>query len=75
MRYALAILLLCAACSSGGHAKRPSYPPGYVMDTVAVTDGLASHYQWRESGKTVFQYWLGEPRTNGQSVMEIGPDL
>ena len=75
MKLSLAILLLCAACSSGGHAKRPSYP-GYVLDTVFVTDGIASHYQWQpERGKTVFQYWLGEPRTDGESVMEIGPDL
>ena len=76
MKCALAILLLCAACSSGGHAKRPTYPPGYVLDTVAVTDGLVSHYQWRpESGKTVMTYWLGEPRTDGESWTEIGPDL
>ena len=76
MKPALAILLLCAACSSGGHSKKPTYPPGYVLDTVAVTDGLVSHYQWtQEGGKTVQEYWLGDGRTNGQSVMEIGPDL
>jgi ribosomal protein S4 len=35
-------------------------------DTVAVRDGLAEMTQWRpDLGKTVMEYWLGEPRTNG----------
>lgn len=62
MKYALAILLLCAACSSGGgHATR-QYPPGYVLAETVLRGDTWERWEWtqatetRPAGTTVFEY-------------------
>ena len=53
MRAALAILLLCAACSSGGSHKRPTYPPGYVLTETVLRGDTWERYEWHAERSTL----------------------
>ena len=63
MKYALAIMLLCAACSSGGgHSRQLTYPPGYVLAETVLRGEVWERWEWtqatdtRPAGTTVFEY-------------------